>query len=70
MGMVVAFTGVLSLFKDLGLSAATVQRANITDQQKSTLFWLNMLVGTILGLLSLVAAPVQLPFIASLGFFG
>ena len=40
-GMVTAITGVLTLFRDFGLSAATVQRADVTDEQTSTLFWLN-----------------------------
>src|SRR5215475_207989 len=37
-GMVTAVTGVLSLFKDFGLSTVTVQRATMTDQQSSMLF--------------------------------
>jgi O-antigen/teichoic acid export membrane protein len=61
-GMVTAVTGVFSLFKDAGLSMATVQRATITNEQVSTLFWINMLVGAILGLLSLVIAPILASF--------
>ncbi len=44
-GMVTAFTGVLELFRDFGLSSATVQRTTVTDEQLSTLFWINILVG-------------------------
>src|SRR5919109_3378999 len=51
-GMVTAFTGVLNLFRDFGLSTATVQRANVTDDQISTLFWINALVGAILSVLA------------------
>jgi len=36
--MVSAFTEFVNLFKDLGLSMATVQKENITHQQVSTLF--------------------------------
>jgi O-antigen/teichoic acid export membrane protein len=61
-GMVTAVTGVFSLLKDAGLSMATVQRATITDEQVSTLFWINMLLGAILGLLSLAIAPVLASF--------
>ena len=50
-GMVTAFTGVFKLFRDFGLSSATVQRTTVTDEQISTLFWINMLVGAVLGLL-------------------
>jgi O-antigen/teichoic acid export membrane protein len=56
-GMVTAFTGVLTLFRDFGLSAAAVQRATVTEEQVSTLFWINMLVGTLLALLSVTMAP-------------
>jgi O-antigen/teichoic acid export membrane protein len=61
-GMVVAFTGVLNLFRDFGLSSATVQRVNVTDEQISTLFWINVLVGGILGLLLMAMAPVVVAF--------
>ena len=44
-GMVTAFTGVLTLFRDFGLSAAAIQRKDVTDEQMSTLFWINMLLG-------------------------
>lgn len=61
-GMVTAVIGVLSLFRDFGLSTATVQRTTITDEQISTLFWINMLVGAILGVLSVAIAPVVATF--------
>jgi len=56
-GMVTALTGVLSLFRDFGLSSAAIQRANVTEEQISTLFWINMLVGGILAVLTLFMAP-------------
>ena len=61
-GMVTAFTGILNLFKDFGLSAATVQRVNVTEEQIATLFWLNILVGVILGLLVMFLAPIVVDF--------
>jgi len=56
-GMVTAFTGVLTLFRDFGLSSAAVQRTTVTEEQVSTLFWINMLVGVLLGLLAVAMAP-------------
>src|SRR4051794_30675381 len=47
-GMVTAFTGFLALFRDVGLSMATVQRESITHEQTSTLFWINVGVGALL----------------------
>ena len=61
-GMVTAFTGVLELFRDFGLSSATVQRTTVTDEQISTLFWINILVGAVLGLLAAAFAPAIASF--------
>jgi O-antigen/teichoic acid export membrane protein len=69
-GMVTALTGVLNLFRDFGLSTATVQRVNVTEEQISTLFWINVLVGTILGLLAVVIAPVVVVFYHEPRLFG
>jgi O-antigen/teichoic acid export membrane protein len=60
--MVTAFTGVLLLFRDFGLSSATVQRATVTEEQLSTLFWINVLVGVFLALLASALAPVLAAF--------
>jgi O-antigen/teichoic acid export membrane protein len=62
-GMALVVMGLLSVFGDFGLSAATVQRDNITHEQLSTLFWINVGIG---GLLSLIAAALS-PFIV--GFY-
>src|SRR5215469_1491764 len=62
LGMVTAFTGVLSVFRDFGLSTATIQRATVTEQQTSTLFWINILVGAALTVLALVFAPALASF--------
>jgi O-antigen/teichoic acid export membrane protein len=61
-GMVTAFTGVLTLFRDFGLSSAAVQWAVVTEEQISTLFWVNLLVGALLGFVSLGMAPVIAAF--------
>lgn len=61
-GMVTAFTGVLSLFRDFGLSAAAVQRTTVTEEESSTLFWLNMLVGILIGLFAVACAPAIAAF--------
>lgn len=56
--MVAAFLGVLEMLKDLGLSTATVQRAEISSPQVSALFWLNAGLGmtVTLGLAGLAPA--------------
>jgi O-antigen/teichoic acid export membrane protein len=69
-GMVTAFTGVLTLFRDFGLSAAAIQRANVTDEQISTLFWINMFVGVLLGLVAVASAPAIAAFYHEPRLFG
>jgi len=79
-GMVTAFTGVLTLFRDFGLSSATIQRVEVTEEQISTLFWINALVGVILWLLLVAVSPLVAAFyreprllwvtiVLSVGFF-
>ena len=61
-GMVTAVIGVFNVFRDFGLSAAAVQRTSVTEEQSSTLFWINLLVGAMLGLLTLAVAPFVVAF--------
>ena len=60
--MVTVVTGVYEMFTSAGLSSATIQHANVTEEQLSTLFWVNIAVGTALALLCLVTAPVLASF--------
>jgi O-antigen/teichoic acid export membrane protein len=60
--MVTVITGIYGMFTSLGLSSATVQKVNITGDQISTLFWINMLIGAMLALLCLATAPVLVAF--------
>lgn len=43
--MVGVFTGFVAVFRDGGLSIATIQRPNITEAQITTLFWINVALG-------------------------
>jgi O-antigen/teichoic acid export membrane protein len=69
-GMVTAFTGVLMLFRDFGLSSAAVQRTTVTGEQISTLFWINVLIGAVLGLVALAMAPAIAAFYHEPQLFG
>ncbi len=55
--MVTVLTGVFDIFSTAGLSAATVQKAEITDEQISSLFWTNVAVGVGLALFCFAIAP-------------
>jgi O-antigen/teichoic acid export membrane protein len=61
-GMVTVFTGVLALFRDFGLSAAAIQRTMVTEEQISTLFWINISLGALLGLITVAMAPIIAAF--------
>lgn len=56
--MVTAITGFVAMFKDAGLSMATVQRKEITHDQVSTLFWINVALSA--GVMLVVAALAPL----------
>src|SRR4051812_35057141 len=60
--MVITVTGLVSLFKDLGLSRATIQKETITREQTSTLFWVNVAIGILAMLISWTAAPAVAAF--------
>jgi PST family polysaccharide transporter len=57
-GMVAVFTGFVAMFKDLGLSLATVQRAEISYDQISTLFWVNVTLSAAITILMILLAPL------------
>ncbi len=64
LAMVATLTNLVILFKDMGLSMATVQRAEINHEQVSTLFWINVAFS---GIVSLLIAAIA-PFVAQ--FYG
>jgi len=57
--MVSAFTGFAAVFKDLGLSMATIQRDRINHDQVSTLFWINVCFSVLLTVITMAFAPVM-----------
>jgi PST family polysaccharide transporter len=56
-GMVAVATNFIVMFKDLGLSLATVQKAEISSRQISTLFWVNLTLSVITMLVMVLLAP-------------
>jgi PST family polysaccharide transporter len=60
--MVTVVTGIYEMFTNAGLSSAAVQKAEINNDQISTLFWINVLVGVGFALLCVVTAPVLVAF--------
>src|SRR6267142_5161846 len=52
------FTGYVEVFSELGLGAAIVQRIEITQAELSSNFWLSVLVGIVLAILTIPLAYV------------
>ncbi|MGO4784649.1 lipopolysaccharide biosynthesis protein [Cryobacterium sp. W22_MBD10_FK3] len=58
--MVAAVAGVATIIGDGGLSFAAVQAKTLTDQQRTNLFWSNLLLGAVLGtVIFSTAAPLS-----------
>lgn len=62
LAMVAAVSAILDLVKDFGLSAATIQKQNISHDQVSALFWINAGMGLLLAALLFAAAPLLASF--------
>ena len=56
-GMVAVATNFIVMFKDLGLSLATVQKAEISSKQISTLFWVNLSLSVVTMIALIALAP-------------
>jgi len=57
-GMVAVVVNFAAMFKTAGLSMATVQKDEISHEQISTLFWVNVLISVGLGLCVLLGSPL------------
>jgi O-antigen/teichoic acid export membrane protein len=60
--MVSTVTGLGQAFADMGLSEATIQRKEISQDQVSALFWINVAIGLGLMLVTATLAPVLARF--------
>src|SRR5262249_43939552 len=56
--MVTTVTGMATAFADFGLSEATIQRKEVTQEQVSTLFWINVAIGAGLMLITIALGPL------------
>jgi O-antigen/teichoic acid export membrane protein len=58
MAMVSVVLGFAGMFADLGVNSAFVQSQNVTQEQRSSLFWLNVALSAGLSLLVIVLSPL------------
>ena len=60
--MTAVITGFVRIFKDAGLTSATIQRPEITHEQVSMLFWINLLLGCCIAVILLAISPAVAAF--------
>jgi lipopolysaccharide exporter len=58
MAMVGVVLGFAGIFADMGVNSAYVQRQNVTQEERSSLFWLNVGMSGMLTFLVLVSSPI------------
>lgn len=56
--MVVVFTNFVAILNDIGLPAAIIQKKDLDEEQKSSSFWINLLEGILITLLSIALSPL------------
>lgn len=64
-GMSMVFIGFASMFTDFGFGSALVQKKELTEAHKSTIFWFNILIGLFLTLLFYFASDFIAVFFES-----
>ena len=68
--MVFSLLGFFTLLRDFGLSVATIQKETIAMDELSGLFWVNVLLGSLIMVALLVAAPFVAAFFEDQRAFG
>lgn len=58
MALVLIVMGFAALFSDFGLNSAFVQRRNVTEEQRSSLYWLNVSISFGLMLFVIAISPI------------
>ena len=58
LAMAMAVVGFAGLFRELGLSAAAIQKSGLTDEQQNNLFWINIAVGGFLTVVLAASSPL------------
>ncbi|MDI1450701.1 MOP flippase family protein [Polyangium sp. 6x1] len=61
-GLCTVLLGFLGALSDMGLTAATIQRKELSDGHRDAAFWMSVSMGAVLFLASIVAAPALAAF--------
>ncbi len=57
LGMATVFSGFISVFSDMGIGGALIQKQTLNEEHFSSAFWVNVFVGCLLMLIFWLAAP-------------
>ena len=57
MAIVMVVIGFSNMFIDMGLSNAIIYKQNVTDNQLTSLYWVNVAIGVILFFIILIISP-------------
>ncbi|MGC1633331.1 MAG: oligosaccharide flippase family protein, partial [Gelidibacter sp.] len=58
LGMAMVFAGIAESFVDFGFGNAVIQKQQVSRVQLSTIFWINMMMAGLLGLIMFATAPL------------
>ena len=61
-GMLLVFTGFAQALADCGLSSALIHKQGLSERHRSTVFWLQLLVGFLLAAIFFACAPAVAAF--------
>lgn len=62
LGLAVAFSNVIIVFNELGMSTALIQKKDLTEKHKFTTFWVSIAISLIFVILAVLCAPVIAKF--------
>jgi PST family polysaccharide transporter len=62
MAMVFPIIAFATIFQQAGLGMAVLQRQSVTNEELSTIFWANVVIGTLIGALLVLVAPLVADF--------
>lgn len=63
--MALVFTGLTTIFTDLSLGAALVQRPRLTEEDRSTVFWTSLSAGLVVSIVWVALSPLVAHFFSS-----
>jgi len=64
-GMAIAFSSLAATFADLGLGTALIQKKTLSEEDRSTVFWINVSGGAALTLVGVAVSPLVAAFFSN-----